>query len=177
MARVSGPLFSMLASGRLEALVYDRRGFVRKFVPPTNPRTEDQGNVRQLLMTFQQAIGRFGPTTRAAVRGAIERMGLPGYRWNAYFLGMLADPEVVANYRSSLPIDPLTPDWVSAAQSAGIVPASLPYAGDPPLPAWFVLWMLVVTLYTIGAITSLSDPYDTWGSPGTADAWVTAIRS
>ena len=47
MAKVTGALFSLEASGKFaNALVFDRRGYVRKHQTPTNPQTAGQGNVR-----------------------------------------------------------------------------------------------------------------------------------
>ncbi len=47
MARVTGGLFSLEASGKFaNALVFDRRGYVRGYKRPTNPQTAPQGNVR-----------------------------------------------------------------------------------------------------------------------------------
>jgi hypothetical protein len=64
MARVSGPLFSMTASGALaEALVYSKwkgREYVRQFVIPQNPQTAKQLNVRKaftLLVEKWQSLG------------------------------------------------------------------------------------------------------------------------
>jgi hypothetical protein len=47
MAKVTGALFSLEASGKFaNALVFDRRGYVRSYKRPTNLQTAAQGNVR-----------------------------------------------------------------------------------------------------------------------------------
>lgn len=64
MARVTGALFSMDASGQIgKALVYSKwkgRGYVREYVIPENPQTAKQVNVRtafDLLVAEYQGEG------------------------------------------------------------------------------------------------------------------------
>lgn len=60
MAKVTGPLFSMSASGSIgKAIVFSAwKGvqYVREHVIPTNKMTEDQGNVRLMLGGFAKAL-------------------------------------------------------------------------------------------------------------------------
>lgn len=65
MAKVTGPLFSMTASGQLgKAIVYASwKGieYVREYLIPANPKTANQGDVRLVLGGLARA---FGPIER-----------------------------------------------------------------------------------------------------------------
>lgn len=77
MARVTGPLFSLGASGQIaNALVYaDWKGldYVRQYVIPENPNTANQQEVRGVFATLTEMFKRMPQLARdpwqAAVRG------------------------------------------------------------------------------------------------------------
>lgn len=80
MAKVTGPLMSMNASGRFGAIVFDQRGFVREFRAPANPQTENQMLQRNKLGDIQRALKNLGPVIRAELKSQF------GYRWNSLII-------------------------------------------------------------------------------------------
>lgn len=94
MAKVSGPLFSMDASGQFAgALVFSKfkgRNTVRQLVTPSNPQTADQETARN-KMRVSAAAQKF--VNRTATKGSgrtdldetLLRAAAPaGQTWNAY---------------------------------------------------------------------------------------------
>jgi hypothetical protein len=82
MAKVNGPLFSLTASGKIgTAVVYDPRGYVRKFVIPANPQSVDQMLVRNRFGDIQRELKELGQVLRPLVEVSL------GYRWNALCVG------------------------------------------------------------------------------------------
>ena len=93
MAKVTGGLFSLEASGKFaNALVFDRRGYVRGYKRPTNPQTAPQGNVRQVMLAAQRALGVAGATTKTGIKD----LAPVDYRWNSYLIQQLIGKGSVA---------------------------------------------------------------------------------
>ena len=80
MAKVTGGLFSMTASGKFGDIVFDQRGFVRKFQKPSNPQTVNQMAQRNKLADIQGALKLMGPVIRADLKSGL------GYRWNSLLI-------------------------------------------------------------------------------------------
>lgn len=61
MAKVTGPLYSMTASGKIaDAMVFmsiKGRAVVRQWLIPANPKTADQGDVRLVMGGVGRAVG------------------------------------------------------------------------------------------------------------------------
>jgi len=91
MAKVGGPLMSMSASGRFGELVFDQRGWVRKFTPPANPQSVDQMTQRNTLGDIQRSLKELGLVIRGELKAGL------GYRWNSIVLG-----ELLANSGAAL---------------------------------------------------------------------------
>lgn len=72
MARVTGPLMSMSASGKLaKAIVFSiwRGGaYVRQYIIPANPQMTDQGTQRQILGGTGRACGKVDKTSDFALK-------------------------------------------------------------------------------------------------------------
>lgn len=84
MARVINPLLSGTASGQLgHMMTFDKRGFVRKYVTPANPKTVNQMTVRNALGDIQRELKLIG----AVLRGQLKSQF--GYRWGALIIGEL----------------------------------------------------------------------------------------
>lgn len=78
MAKVTGPLMSISASGKLaDTIVYDKRGYARQFVIPSNPQTTAQMLVRNKLGDIQRSLKLLGAVLRAELKSGF------GYRWNS----------------------------------------------------------------------------------------------
>jgi hypothetical protein len=84
MAKVINPLLSGSASGQLgHMMTFDKRGFVRQYVTPSNPQTVNQMAVRNALGDFQRSLKLIGAVLRAELKSAF------GYRWNSVIVGEL----------------------------------------------------------------------------------------
>lgn len=78
MAKVTGPLMSISASGKLaDTMVFDKRGYVRQYVIPSNPQTTAQMLVRNKLGDIQRSLKLLGAVLRAELKSGF------GYRWNS----------------------------------------------------------------------------------------------
>lgn len=92
MAKVTNPLLSGTASGKLgDLMVFDKRGHVRQYVSPTNPKTVNQMLVRNSMGDIQRSLKLLGTTLRAELRSQF------GYHWNSMIVG-----ELTANNRAAL---------------------------------------------------------------------------
>lgn len=92
MAKVTNPLLSGSASGQLgHMMTFDKRGFVRQYVVPTNPQTVNQMAVRNTLGDLQRTLKTLGAVLRAELKTAF------GYRWNSVIIG-----ELMANGNAAL---------------------------------------------------------------------------
>ena len=173
MAKVTGALFSLEASGKFaNALVFDRRGYVRGYQRPNNPQTAPQGNVRQVMLAAQRALGVAGATTKTG----IKELAPVDYRWNSYLIQQLIGKGSVewdASLAAFNALDAADQDaWTAEATSLGIPEISIPYAGDPPIPAGAALFALARTLYHLGIHAGTGPPDGT-----NAAAWATSITS
>lgn len=92
MAKVINPLLSGSASGQLgRMMTFDKRGFVRQYVVPSNPQTVNQMAVRNTLGDLQRTLKTLGAVLRAELKTAF------GYRWNSVIIG-----ELMANGNAAL---------------------------------------------------------------------------
>lgn len=92
MAKVINPLLSGSASGQLgHMMTFDKRGFVRQYVVPSNPQTVNQMAVRNTLGDLQRALKNLGTVLRGELKTAF------GYRWNSVIIG-----ELMANGNAAL---------------------------------------------------------------------------
>lgn len=103
MAKVTGPLMSIEASGKFaQSIVFDRRGFARGYTTPSNPRTISQQETRLAMKAAQTAAKHLNTTTRTTLKGLL------GYRWNAVLLGETIGTNLGNYTASSLAYDSLT---------------------------------------------------------------------
>jgi len=132
MAKVTSPLFGFDASGALgKAIVYDKRGFVREYVTPSNPQTDPQANIR----TPFRALAACVKATGAAAKNDIKGISPEGYRWSSHIIGEALGKELAAWNHSMSTFDALTSaeqdDWVNQAQHIHINPAPVSYDINP----------------------------------------------
>lgn len=96
MAKVTGPLMSMTASGAFGGtLVYAQRmgaSVVRQLVIPANPRSTDQTaarNAQRVAAAAQKqanAMTATGPSRTLTDKAEIAAITPSGQRWNSYFV-------------------------------------------------------------------------------------------
>ena len=159
MAKVVGGLFSVEASGKFaNAIIFDRRGYVRTYKRPTNPQTAAQGDVRQVLLATQRAI----PVTGSITRTHVKTLAPVEYRWNAFLVQQVIGKGKVPWNVSLAAFDALPQaeqdEWTAEAAALGIVESHIPYAGNPPISAGAALYILARTLHGLGIYVDTGAP-------------------
>ncbi len=173
MAKVTGGLFSLEASGKFaNALIFDRRGYVRSYKRPSDPQTEAQGNVRQVMLAAQRAIGVAGGTTRESVRD----LAPTGYRWNSYLVQQMIGQNSAqwdAGMTAFNALDAAAQaTWTTEAETLSVAETNVAYAGDPAIPAGASLFNLARALFQMGIHTAAGAP-----AAANAAAWAANIAS
>ena len=133
MAKATSPLFAVEASGQVgKAIVYDRRGYVRMYTKPANPKTDGQGNIRTPFRAVAAIIKATGQNAKADLKTKAE----PSYRWNAWLVREMLGKSLAAWDASMAAFSGLAAtaqqNWDDAAQNAGINPTPMPYDQNPP---------------------------------------------
>lgn len=106
MAKVISPLFSFEASGKIaDAMVFftwKGRNVVRKWTIPTNPMSEDQGNIRLKLLSNSKGIKPAWLTANLVT--ALKDVTPSGQIWNAYIIKTVMDQYLkgATNYTAML---------------------------------------------------------------------------
>jgi hypothetical protein len=150
MAKVINPLLSGSASGQIgHMMTFDKRGFVRQYVTPSNPQTVNQMLVRNTLGDLQRCLKNLGATLRAELKAQF------GYRWNSVIIGelMANGNAVLSAYTAEFTAftSPQKADWDTADASA---PTELT-AGVPLYAAASAIYDIGVRL---GSTISLTLP-------------------
>jgi hypothetical protein len=159
MAKVTGPLMSMTASGTVGGTItFDKRGFVRSRVIPANPQSETQGNVRQALLAVQKALARLGNTPITALK-AIAPIS---YRWNAFALQAVIGPNSAdfdAGRTAYAALGSTAQGhWETSGGTAGLIDQTIAYAGDPAVTAGEALFIVSRGLFGLGLNTGAGTP-------------------
>ena len=119
MAKVTGPLFSVTASGQFaKTLTYDKRGFTRKYVIPANPQSVDQMVGRNILGDVQRELKQLGAVLRPTIKAAL------GYRWNTLVIQELTANEAANFVAYQAEWNAFTTGkaaWVTADVATGLV--------------------------------------------------------
>jgi len=138
MAKVTGPLMSMSASGKLgDSIVFSiwkGNAYVRQFVVPSNPQTGDQGDQRIIVGGTGRAVGKVGVasdydnqliTLGAIPSGQSKQSFLVKYIIDHYLSSVtLYNAEV-----SAAAAHTAASDFTAAGAELGIVDFDLAYAG------------------------------------------------
>lgn len=127
MAKVTGPLFSVSATGRFGPLVFDRRGIVRRFALPTGEVTPEQAVQRERFASVAYQVSRLLPERVFQVRAAY------GSGWYSQLIGraLLVYEAAAGLGWSSDAVAAIATVFSSFANDA---PATLSGADDEP--AW-----------------------------------------
>jgi hypothetical protein len=92
MAKTINPLLSGSASGQIgHMMTFDKRGYVRQYVVPSNPKTVNQMAVRNTMKDIQAELKLLGTKLRDELKAGF------GYRWNSVIIG-----ELMANENAAL---------------------------------------------------------------------------
>jgi hypothetical protein len=138
MAKVTGPLMSMSASGKLgDAIVFSiwkGAAYVRQFVIPANPQSADQGDVRVIMGGLGRACGKVSVGSEYA--GQLETLSaIPSGQSKQSFLvkyirdHYLASASVYNALESVYDAHTAFADFESAGEDLGIADFDLSYAG------------------------------------------------
>lgn len=139
MAKTTGALFSMSASGQFgKALVFDKRGRVRKYVTPANPQTTAQMLVRNKLGDIQRSLKLLGVVLRGELKTGF------GAAWNSMIVGELTKNNGAALTSYQAEYDAFTTqnktDWNTADTSVPV-----------ELDGGFVLYACASAIYDMAA--------------------------
>lgn len=175
MAKVTGPLMSMSASGKLaNALVFfawKGTAVVRGFVVPANPQVAAQGDQRIAMGGTGKAVGKIQPEKAFAQQlidlnlipsGQTKQSYLVKYILDTYLTGSLAYGTQLAAF--------IAHTWSGAFNAAAdtltITAFDLDYAAVAPYQKGFGLYLIAKAA---GALGLEGTPYTT-----NITAWVTA---
>lgn len=168
MAKVTGPLMSMSASGTIGGTItFDKRGFVRERVIPANPQTTSQGNVRQMLLAVQKVLKILHLTAITAV----SALAPTSYRWNSFLLAATIGPSSADFTASITAFTALQAgektSWNTRAESGGLTSRSIAYADDAAISAGGALFAVSRALFGLGINAADGTPgaanFDAWG--------------
>lgn len=163
MARVRGGLFSVEASGQFaKNLVFDRRGYVREYKVPSNPKTALQGDQRQKFLGMQRIVRSLSATYRDFLKAAAPMSS----RWHNYFIALMSDRyDHFLGVYNALPQNKRD-DWTNRATTASsILNIDVEYAAAAPTAGFFA-FLAASTFYS-----DLSDPANL-GDPATVNTQV-----
>lgn len=156
MAKVSGPLLSMSASGKIgDSMVFFALGHcdqavVRQWLKPSNPKSEAQGDVRLKLIAAGKLIATIedGSTLQTQIAAATPA----GKIWNAYFVETVVGPAAATINASLIAWDTAanSADWTSNASSLGIADQDVTYASIAPITKGEILFLGGRAAYALG---------------------------
>ena len=151
MAKVTGPLYSMSASGKIaNALVFfswKGRNVVREWLVPVNKRSAGQGDRRIIIGGTGRAVGEIlprpgFPTVSAFAQQLIDLKLIPGGQTKQSYLvkyilaHYLTDAAAFGTELTAVTGHTAYTDWQAAAVTLGIAEFDLDYATiDPYNPA------------------------------------------
>lgn len=181
MAKATGPLYSMSASGKLgDALVYfSWKGLnvVREWLKPANPQSATQGDQRIILGGTGRAVGEIrprpgSPTVSAFAQQLIDLKLIPGGQTKQSFMvkyildHYLTNPTTYAAELAALTGHAEYDVWGTSADTLGLVEFDLDYAAIAPYNKALGLYLIAKTAI---ALAFVGTPYTT-----ALASWVTA---
>lgn len=141
MAKVTGPLMSMSASGKLaDAIVFftwKGRNVVRQWLKPSNPQTSEQGDRRIIIGGTGRAVGKIVPDS-AFHQQLIDLELIPGGQTKqSYMVKYILDNYIAnaTNYSTELAAviaHSASTDWGTAADTLLVLEFDLDYATIDP---------------------------------------------
>jgi len=169
MAKLTGPLMSMDATGQFDGTIvfskWKGRNTVRQLVPPSNPRTvgqEDARNRTRVTGAVQKWINATNTKHAGATdldKARIIAVTPSGFAWNGYLtqtligVGYANYDEAVAVWTALSPTDKTAWDDAAALLVPAIMPVNQTMAGgasDVPLTAGNIFFLAMYALFLIG---------------------------
>lgn len=158
-AKVSGPLYSMSASGKIaDAFVFfGWKGVncVRQWLKPANPKSATQGNQRIIIAGTGRSVGEIKPNT-AFAQQLIDLNLIPGGQTKQSFMvkyiidHYLYNATAYATELTNCTGHTAYAAFQSAADTLGIVVFDLDYAGIDPYNKALGLYLIAKTAIALG---------------------------
>lgn len=175
MAKATGPLYSLSASGKLaNAMVYFTwKGInvVREWLKPANPQSATQGDQRIIVGGTGRSVGEIKPST-AFAQQLIDLALVPGGQTKQSFMvkyiidHYLSDATLYAAQLAACTGHAVYAAFGAAADTLGIVEFDLAYAAIAPYNKALGLYLIAKTAIALGFVGT---PYTT-----ALASWVTA---
>jgi hypothetical protein len=186
MAKVTGPLMSMSASGKIaDALVFAAwKGvaYVRQFVIPANPQSADQGDQRIIMGGTGKAVGKVAVTspynTKLAALGVIPS----GQSKQSYLVKYIIDNYLYTMTKYSAELAAVTAysgitSWNAGAVTLGISDFDLSYAAVGAYAKAVGLTLLYKAQQALGFTGSVFTPTLATMTNAKVHAFITALKS
>jgi len=159
MAKVTGPLMSMSASGKLaDAIVFSiwkGQAYVRQWLVPANPKSAAQGNQRTMLAGLGRSVGKV--TVDSVFDTKLANLGVipSGQSKQSYLVKYILDHylDTVTNYTSELAACTGHTAYTSfgaGADSLGITEFSLAYDTIGAFDKALGLYLIAKTALALG---------------------------
>ena len=160
---------SISATGQFaHSMTFDKRGYVREYIIPPNPKLPDQGDARQILAAVQAVLKLL---IDAAIT-AIKAQAPTPYRWNSYAVKVCIGALQVTWLAGAAAWAILTTEqkgtWDTAFSDVFV--HSIGYKGMDEVTSGQAAFQVAFGMFTANIITAP-------GTPGTtnASAWATAL--
>ena len=174
-AKVTGPLFSMSASGKLgnSMVFFPWKGInvVRQWVIPVNKMSETQGDQRIMLGGTGRAVGEIQPASSFAQQLIDLNLVPSGQTKQSFMVKYILDHYLNSTTNYAAELAALTGHteydvWGTAADALGIVEFDLDYAGIAAYNKGLGLYLIAKSAIALGFTGT---PYTT-----ALASWVTA---
>jgi hypothetical protein len=162
MAKVTGPLFSIEARGKIaDAMVhFPWKGInvVRGWVKPANVKSEAQGNVRLILGGLGRAMSTVNLTS--LYKDDLQAMATGTNTWVSEFIQfakahILADTTALETEYGTYFAHTNKADFIASAVNLGLTDLTISYAGTTALmPGGFIVYLLARTAIEYHALDS-----------------------
>jgi hypothetical protein len=179
MAKTTGPLFSISASGTIaNAMVFGKwkgRNTVRRWVVPENPQSTLQGYLRASMKSIGKWVAKVaaikaGDATNSVIYKACTATCGDDENWNAYIMKGFLDTIIVGGAVNTSNFTALVAEysalstavksaWASDATLLGIADLSFGYGYTTNIPAGLILYMGAKACVAKGIIGTA--PYNT----------------
>jgi len=185
MAKVTGPLMSMDASGKLgDAIVFSKwKGinYVRQYVIPANPEDPDQGDQRIVLGGTGRACGKVAVTSPFNVKLAEKSVIPAGQSKQSYLVSYILTHYLDTMTKYTAELAAVTAysgitSWNAGATTLGIVAFDLDYATVGPYAKAVGLTLLYKTQQALGFTGSTYTPTLSTMTSTKVHAFITKLK-
>jgi hypothetical protein len=186
MAKVTGPLMSMTASGKIaDAIVFTGwKGIavVRQFVIPANPQSAGQGDTRIMIGGTGRACGKVAVTSPYNVKLALAGVIPAGQSKQSYLVKYIMDHylDTLTKYTAELAAvtaySGIT-SWNAGANTLGITAFDLAYATAGPYAKALGLTLLYKTQQALSFTGSTYTPTLATMTSAKVHAFITKLKA